>query len=354
MPTQIKVWEIDKGQIIARDNAAFADSHREDELEGWITRSPDILGEKLLIIARQLIIPEIGRLDLLAMDENGKLIIIELKRDLGPREAVAQALDYASWLWSVSENEILARANEYLQKNSGDPERDLAQAFEDTFGKSVPELVCENHRIILVAAGLDASAERIVNYLARKSIDINAVFFNYAELSDGKQILVRSVLVPESIRTGAAGGESRMTETALMAMAEERKTTELVKVCRRMATFCNEECATTAKGSFRYWTHGGMVCGANASGQVSDPPAPPGELDVWMRTDKLAEAAGVAEEVIKQRLSNFKPFAGRRTMNFVIRLKTPQEAERLVSQLRELVATQVKQPTAVKQSTAAD
>src|SRR5579859_5371592 len=100
MATQIKVWEIDKGQIIARDNAVFADTHREDELEGWITRSPDILGEKLLIIARQLIIPGIGRLDLLAMDENGKLILIELKRDLGPREAVAQGLDYASWLWS--------------------------------------------------------------------------------------------------------------------------------------------------------------------------------------------------------------------------------------------------------------
>jgi len=345
MPTEIRVWEIEKGQIIARDSAAFADSHREDELEDWITQKPEILGEKLLIIARQLVVPGVGRLDLLGMDENGKLVIVELKRDLGPREAVAQGLDYASWLSSASEDEILAHANEYVQKQSGDPERDLAQAYEDTFGKSVPEWVCQKHRIVLVAAGLDASAERIVNYLARKTIDINAVFFNYAELSEGKQILVRSVLVPESIRSVVAGSVPRMTETALMAMAEERKTTELVKGCRQMRAFAKEEVATTAEGSFRYWTGAGMLFGINVSGQVSDPPTPIGELDVWLGTESLAEAAGVTEEVIKQQLSKFKPFAGRRTMKFVIRLKTLEEADRLVSQLRELVVTKANQST---------
>ena len=91
MATQIKVWEIANGKIVSRDSAAFSDSHREDELEEWITQSPDILGEKLLMIARQLTsIPEVGRLGPLGMDENGKLVIIELKRDLGPRGAVTR------------------------------------------------------------------------------------------------------------------------------------------------------------------------------------------------------------------------------------------------------------------------
>ena len=45
--------------------------------------------------------------------------------------------------------------------------------------------------ILLVAARLDASAERIINYLAERSgLDINAVFINYAKLSDGKEILI--------------------------------------------------------------------------------------------------------------------------------------------------------------------
>ena len=37
-----------------------------------------------------------ARIDLLAMDGEGRLIIIELKKDRIPREIVAQVLDYAS------------------------------------------------------------------------------------------------------------------------------------------------------------------------------------------------------------------------------------------------------------------
>jgi hypothetical protein len=83
-----------------------------------------------------------------------------------------------------------------------------------------------------------------------------------------------------------------------------------------------------------------MVYGINVSGQLADPPL--GELDLWVRPDKLAEESGVSEEAIKDQLSkNFKPFdAGR--MDFVIRLKTTKDAEFLVTLLRQLAAEQTK------------
>jgi hypothetical protein len=341
MATRIRVWEINDGKLVSRDGTIFAESHREDELEEWIAQSTDILGEKLLIIARQLPIPEVGRLDLLGMDASGKLVIIELKRAMAPREAVAQALDYASWLNSTSEEEVFAYANQYLQGHNGDADRGLADAFENTFGTKLPELVCQNHRILLVAAGLDASAERIVNYLAqRHSLDINAVFFNYCALSDNKQILVRSVLVPESA-TPPKVGESDFTEATLLAMVNENKTTELVKICRQMADdgVWEEESVSTAQGSFRYWTYGKMVYGVNVSGKLAS--APQGELDVWLRTEKLAEVTGQAEKAIRQRFTKtFQAFpAGR--MDFVIRLKTTKDAELLIAELKELSAEQI-------------
>jgi hypothetical protein len=279
MATRIKVWEINNGKIASAKEPAFADSHREDELEEWIVKSPDILGEKLLLIAKQLDIPN-GRLDLLAIDANGRLVIIELKRALAPREAVAQGLDYASWLDSVSEEEILARANQYLRNASGDPDRTLSLAFEDTFGRKLPDWACKNHRLLIVAAGLDDSAERIVKYLAEKKIDINAVFFNYCELSNGTQILVRSVLVPESTMPTKAGGEPDYTEAVLLALAAERKVSELLKVCRRMRDVWQEFAEGTAQGSFRYWTGERMVMvyGINVSGKLANPPE--GELDI--------------------------------------------------------------------------
>src|SRR5271170_1347567 len=98
MGTEIKVWQISDGHVRAVEEAALASGHLESELENWIVECPDILGDDLLIIARQKYVPGVGQLDLLAIQSNGELVIVELKRDKAPREAVAQALDYASWL----------------------------------------------------------------------------------------------------------------------------------------------------------------------------------------------------------------------------------------------------------------
>jgi hypothetical protein len=53
MPTEIKVWEIGQGELVEADQKAFGEHHTEAELEDWITRKPDPLGENLLIIGRQ-------------------------------------------------------------------------------------------------------------------------------------------------------------------------------------------------------------------------------------------------------------------------------------------------------------
>ena len=77
----------------------LAANHLEKDLEDWVEHNPSILGgDRVLIIATQKSIPGVGRLDLLGIDQSGSLVIIELKRYSTPRDAVAQALDYASWL----------------------------------------------------------------------------------------------------------------------------------------------------------------------------------------------------------------------------------------------------------------
>ena len=349
MPTETKVWEIKDGKIMSRDNAVFADTHKEDELEGWISANPDMLGEKLLIISRQLVIPEVGRLDLLGMDSNGKLVIVELKRNMLPREAVAQALDYASWLSNTPEEEIAGYANQYLQSQSGDMEQSLADAFEEAFDTKLPDWVCQNHRIVLVAAGLDASAERIVSYLAqRHSVDINAHFFNYCELSDGKQILVRSVLVPASATSTAIGKNKWMTEAALLDMSKQNKTIHIVEICREMNEVWAELFSKTAEGSFKYAIgrrDGPRVYGVNVSGKLAE--CPIGKLDIWVRTAKLAEVTGIGEEAIKQRLSKISaPFIKRR-MDFILRLNSTKDAELLIAELKGLAKKPIKSSATV-------
>lgn len=51
-----------------------------------------------MIIGHQENTLDKGRIDLLAIAPDASLILIKLKRDRTPREVVAQALDYASWV----------------------------------------------------------------------------------------------------------------------------------------------------------------------------------------------------------------------------------------------------------------
>jgi hypothetical protein len=53
----------------------------ESDLEDWVVKNPAILGEPLLVIWRQVLIPDIkDRLDVLAVDTAGNAVVIELKR----------------------------------------------------------------------------------------------------------------------------------------------------------------------------------------------------------------------------------------------------------------------------------
>jgi len=123
------------------------------------------------------------------MDPSGNLSVIELKRNRTPREVVAQLLDYASWVQSLSYEDI---ADIYSENNPGTK---LEEGFDDAFGTSLPEQINQNHELIVVASELDPSTERIINYLADNyGVPINAMFFRF--FSDGgRNYLTRSWLI---------------------------------------------------------------------------------------------------------------------------------------------------------------
>lgn len=51
-----------------------------------------------MVVGRQVTTAFGKLIDLLAVDAEGNLTVVELKRDRTPREVVAQVLDYASWV----------------------------------------------------------------------------------------------------------------------------------------------------------------------------------------------------------------------------------------------------------------
>jgi hypothetical protein len=90
MPVELGVWRID-GQL-SRLSAVPLDL--ESRLEEILDREIAIANPEWMIIGRQVITPHGGRVDLLAIDRDGSLVIVELKRHQMPRDIVTQVLDY--------------------------------------------------------------------------------------------------------------------------------------------------------------------------------------------------------------------------------------------------------------------
>jgi hypothetical protein len=135
-----------------------------------IAADPSILGLDILLVGRQVQTDFGGRIDILALDRDGGLVLIELKRDKTPREIVAQVLDYASWVVKLSTKQVHDLALHYREKP-------LSVLFREHFDAPLPENLNTSHSLLIVAGSLDQSSKRIVEYLSREwDLSINTAF----------------------------------------------------------------------------------------------------------------------------------------------------------------------------------
>jgi hypothetical protein len=210
MPFEHALWRIDTG--LNRLSSTVLDN--ESLLEEFIHSDIRILNDGWLVIGRQIRTEHGGFIDLLAIDNSGALIVIELKRDLTPRDVVAQAIDYASWIQSLSSDMIAGIFDRYTTTYMPEiKQKTLDDAFRDRFGiELAAEDLNQAHQIVVVAARLDPSTERIVNYLAGRGIEINVVFFQV--FADGdRRILSRVWFIdPVEVMTQTQDSSSKSRE----------------------------------------------------------------------------------------------------------------------------------------------
>ena len=116
MATRMSLWRL------TPDGAATAVVEEklasEAQIETAIESVPELLGMDLLIVGRQTMTPA-GPLDLLAIDADARLVVIENKRDRTPREVLAQVIDYASWVRTLTFDEVTSIYTKY-QTKAGD------------------------------------------------------------------------------------------------------------------------------------------------------------------------------------------------------------------------------------------
>lgn len=175
----------------------------ESNLEDWIAADPALLAEGLRVVGRQVWL-DAGPLDLLAIDAQGRWIVIELKRGRLYREAVAQALDYVACLRAIDAQELIDKLRPNLA-SFGDP-GDLATLLQ---GQIEDEGEGWEISVMLVGTGVDPGLERVVSYLGEFQLPVSVVTFEVFALPSGEQLLLRDVIEEQvAAPTGSSKAKS--------------------------------------------------------------------------------------------------------------------------------------------------
>jgi hypothetical protein len=195
MATRIRTWQIVNGKLKSIDTT-LADTGRKEalDLESWIATDSSILGPELAIIGRQ-VSTRSGPLDLLAIDRLGNLVIVELKRDLLPRAALMQAIDYASDLATWSLDKIGEVCASYTGKS-------LEEFMEETFPDIDLESISinETQRILLAGFSVESALERMISWLSSSfGVSVNAVILSYVKTEAGEELLTKTSIISEEI-----------------------------------------------------------------------------------------------------------------------------------------------------------
>ncbi|MBL4884743.1 MAG: DUF91 domain-containing protein [Planctomycetaceae bacterium] len=192
MPLELGIWRIDEGL----SRMQFSSLEFESRLEDILHRDITIAAPNWLVIGRQVATDYGKYIDLLAIDPDGNLVVIELKRDKTSRDIVAQSLDYGSWVRDLRNEDVARVFDEFNKKYHPEHvELSINEAFCKRFNvKEMPDELNESHELVIVASSLDESTERIVRYLAEEyEVRINAIFFR-AFRDDDREYLSRAWL----------------------------------------------------------------------------------------------------------------------------------------------------------------
>lgn len=147
------------------------------DLQEWIVDNPKILGENLLIIQKEFdgFSDTNERLDLLALDESGKLVIIENKLDDSGKDVVWQALKYISYCATLTKVEISEVYQRYLKQ--GNAQEKISEFYDGQDFESIRLNPVEgDQRIILVAANFRKEVTSTVLWLRNyHGVDITCI-----------------------------------------------------------------------------------------------------------------------------------------------------------------------------------
>lgn len=172
------IWKIESNKPVrVAETKPKQEKLLEQHLEDWVVSDSSILGEPLLVIGRQVIVPEIkDRLDVLALDPQGNAVVVELKRGKVKDPVDMQALRYASYIskWKFEDFENLAKGH----LGSEDPDFNFNQVYEqfctDAGVEEIPDINTDQ-RLVILGTEVKERLGSVALWLSEHTVEIKII-----------------------------------------------------------------------------------------------------------------------------------------------------------------------------------
>ena len=181
-------------RLVRLEERRFSDLklREREHLQEWLAHTPEALGEELLIIQKEFdgFADTRERLDLLALDKEGRLVVIENKLDDSGRDVVWQALKYAAYCSNLKQKDIVAIYQKYLDRSSEDEDAEAKlRDFLDV--EDLDEIVLNKRneqRLVLIAANFRKEVTAAVLWLLGH--EVLAQCFRVVPYSFGEEVFI--------------------------------------------------------------------------------------------------------------------------------------------------------------------
>ena len=147
-------------------------------IEEWLRKNPEIMGEELLIIGHEYDDFENNeRIDLLAIDKEGNLVVIEVKRDNSGISVDFQALKYVSYMSRRTLKEIIEIYSKYIDDNSLqlDPIQEIMEFLNVDDESLLNDMINNTQRIIIIGKEFDKRVLSVCAWLYENGINVKCI-----------------------------------------------------------------------------------------------------------------------------------------------------------------------------------
>ncbi len=189
---------------------------REEHVEEFLRKNIEVIfqDETLLVVGKQVVNKENARSDLTAVDENGNLVLIEIKRDVEDIRQRKEAFEFQAIRYAASYAKIKTPDDlvykifaPYIEKYKDEFELGELTAYEKA-SRILNDFLEKNNaiktfnskqRIILISSSFDKQTLSAAAWLITNNVDISCFELSPMKIGEGYFIDINRILPPPSL-----------------------------------------------------------------------------------------------------------------------------------------------------------